>query len=317
MMKSKKAFTLIELLVVVAIIALLIAILLPSLARAREMARRSMCASNLRQIGLAMIQYAQTNNDSFPKVNSPTGGDILGTNTSTGGSIGTTGVEDDAYFRNLHDDGVDYPFDSANNDDNRADEGEDKTVSSCVWLLCRTDYQPVDTKVFVCPSVKKKYNKQDPMSDAGHRRGPKYFSDFYVDPTVGALITYSFHNPWIGPWDTTTPKPAFVIAGDENNGIDPTDDGNKDNSNSANHSQEGQNIMAVDASVKFVKTVHAGLNDDNIYTSYVDGSGAPLTNTNPRDEAGEKFVKPSGEYFDTILVPVEDSVLDDGWDTGM
>lgn len=311
-MKSKKAFTLIELLVVVAIIALLIAILLPSLARAREMARRSMCASNLRQIGLAMIQYAQTNNESFPKVNSPTGANILGTNNSFDGSDPLS-----AYFRDLNSNGIDDPFTS---DASKCPTGKDKTVSSCLWLLCRTNYQPMDTKAFICPSVKKKYNKQDPMEDNnGDRRGPKYFSDFYCDPSVGYLISYSFQNPWAGPWDTTTPKPGFVIAGDENNGIDPTDDGHKENSNSANHNQEGQNVMAVDASVKFVKTVHAGLNDDNIYTSYVDNSGNPLTNTNPRDEAGALYVKPSGEYFDTVLIPLDDGVLGNSgtWDSSM
>lgn len=55
----KHGFTLIELLVVIAIIALLAAILFPVFARARENARRSSCQSNLKQIGLAYIQYTQ------------------------------------------------------------------------------------------------------------------------------------------------------------------------------------------------------------------------------------------------------------------
>jgi len=62
----KKGFTLIELLVVIAIIAILAAILFPVFAQAREKARAITCVSNEKQMGLAMLQYLQDNDDTFP-----------------------------------------------------------------------------------------------------------------------------------------------------------------------------------------------------------------------------------------------------------
>ena len=64
--KFNKGFTLIELLVVIAIIGILAGILLPVLSRARESARKTQCMSNVKQIGMGLIMYANENNESFP-----------------------------------------------------------------------------------------------------------------------------------------------------------------------------------------------------------------------------------------------------------
>jgi len=66
--RGREAFTLIELLIVVAIIAVLIALLMPTLTQAREKAKHTICAGNLRSINLAWFMYMEENDGTSPRI---------------------------------------------------------------------------------------------------------------------------------------------------------------------------------------------------------------------------------------------------------
>jgi len=123
----KAGFTLVELLVVIGIIALLISILLPSLNRARETANRVKCASNLRQIGQAILLYANENKGAYPRTYGP-GNVATAGNAATWGT-GTPGFSDPF----LNNSGV------SNND-----------ITASLFLLMRS--QDIGSEVFTCPS---------------------------------------------------------------------------------------------------------------------------------------------------------------------
>jgi prepilin-type N-terminal cleavage/methylation domain-containing protein/prepilin-type processing-associated H-X9-DG protein len=280
-----RAFTLIELLVVVAIMALLMGILLPTLAAARDVARRASCAANLHAIGKAMSIYAAQENI-FPTGLPPAKASTVGM---------WKNPPDPAYVTPDHD--------LLNNLFTQNTKFGEPMIN--LWILVLQ--QSLLPKQFIC--------KSDPRAPVPARQinassGFHYLNfgivseDDYGDPVRGATFSYAFAYPWSGPtssvppwWkgdpDAGVPIGADIgpsLAGPENN---PTAGPGTAASNSKNHGGKGQNVLFADAHVDFVARNDVGRQGDNIYTAdnnnlFVKAGGAKLSgttnlNANPAD----------------------------------
>jgi prepilin-type N-terminal cleavage/methylation domain-containing protein len=177
-MRRTKGFTLVELLVVIAIIALLIAILLPSLARARELSKRTVCGTQLKAVGGAAVMYGNDNAGSWmiPAHKGVTF-DISIPNDSINWTQRMGG----------HDNGVDQAFRqslwsnaSAPQPWGDPEDATEVSVSRALWQLIRENR--VAPKMMVCPSSDD--DVIDPLRDyntdvnARNVRAPDVFYDF-------------------------------------------------------------------------------------------------------------------------------------------
>jgi len=284
--KKTRGFTLIELLVVVAIIALLISILLPSLARARELSKRTVCAANLKGTGNGFATYATANNDDWPipAHDTATAQDVTVVTYAgqTGLKRGTAGVPDN---------GETYGPIVLTGDPTPTIA---LSTTRAFWYLIRSGAS--SPKSFICPSSEDAPNAEDNPQDywdfgngdnvqttaqavPGQPAGYKQVSYGYqvpygkngrpspnVDQDMALVADKGPYSGFLEAGKTEPPPMGPTTV----NSTSAPDDWKK--WNSPNHGGqldgEGQNVMYNDAHVDFVMTPLAGAGKDNIYTGW-------------------------------------------------
>jgi len=224
---KRRGFTLIELLVVVAIIALLIAILLPSLGKAKELSNRSVCAANVRGIMQSMVVYTADNADNYPYLG-PT--DTASANKNPVGQH-TGGLMNDIYFL----------------------VGSGSVAPK--QFVCKSDN-------YATPAQSAQSIQTLPGYDPPYWKTGNAFSEYCYSYSFAfqyfsnnSLATY-----WRNSMDAGCPiaadmNPGSVVAFPKTA-----------LHNSHTHNDEGQNVGYADAHAEFTRTPLAGEGGDNIYS---------------------------------------------------
>lgn len=302
--KRRKAFTLIELLVVVAIIALLISILLPSLARAREIAKRAVCAANLKGVGTGIKVYANDNSDWYA---------VAPYDQGAGGSENTTGIS----FVGQMGASLETPL-----------EGNITAVHPSRSLFLLVIDGTCTAKQFICPSSGD--SEDDLRNESGGNQVAAQPGINRFDFKGYPFLSYGYQLPFgkaapnenldprmaiaadKGPYFTSGSTTAGNVIADAYSQVNSPDaDGDSEEEilkwenakwteyNSRNHAGEGQNVLYQDGHVDFTKKPIVGVTYDNIYTMHSGES------TMSQVMLGDRPADNEGPYknTDSVIVP--------------
>jgi type II secretory pathway pseudopilin PulG len=264
----RRGYTFIDLIIVLVIVLLLCGMLAPAMHSARSASDIVKCGSNLRQIGQAMMLYANENKGEFPRTRwdfskpQPT----HYSNWATADPFSISGP---------------VPND----------------VTAALFLLLRT--QDITPGVFICPS-----DTAEPWSYSGATVDKR--SNFPNGNHLSYSLQNCY--PGSGVKDkfawTNTLKADYAIAADMNPGSPAVLSVNLSTTgtalqaaNSANHEYAGQNILYGDLHVEFLPSPFAGVNQDNIY-----GAGR-LNADGTIDPIAYAIIAPPAHWQDSVLLP--------------
>ena len=275
--RGRRGVTLLDLIVVLVLLPVLL--LTASCWRRTNhgSSNRVKCASNLRQIGQAILLYSNENGGAYPRTTAGTGETIT--------PVWGTGITSSKPFE----DGGPQPND----------------VTAAMFLLLRT--QDITSEVFTCPSSNAEKDTFGGGANAAINRSN--FTDLKKN------LAYSYQNPY--PNDGALRRKfelnnkisaEFAVASDMNPGVK----GDNDNvlavtstssaqqmkqGNSNNHDQDGQNVLYGDGHVEFQQNPFVGVQRDNIFTARTGDKPNPKT---------ELIVASPYDANDSILLPTDD-----------
>jgi len=262
---KRRGFTLIELLVVVAIIALLIAILLPSLGKARELSNRSVCAANIRGIQQSLVVYSSGNDQYYPWAGNPA-------------SQQTIAVKGNNF------------------------QSSTSSVMANMYMLVSTNGPSgnfpggagqVAPKSFIC--------KSDPANTTASTTNNTYWTGG-SSPDFCYSYSFAYHQVQqaVAPWWKDTSDAACPISADMNPGsIKVPSTATK--YNSVNHQGDGQNVGYADGHASFERQPNSGENQDNIYNY---GGNNTSNGVSGNSYGGNQQTGTTQGTFDNCLVPM-------------
>jgi prepilin-type N-terminal cleavage/methylation domain-containing protein/prepilin-type processing-associated H-X9-DG protein len=239
----RAAFSLIELLVVLGIISILLGFLLPAMEHVRHQGYIDKCASNLRQIGMAISMYSNENQGNYPRTPyDPTQPLTMGTGISASDPFQTGGV-------------------SAND------------LTAAPFLLLRLQRLPAE--IFICPYNDATTYVVDPADPQKHSNftnwkenlGYSFANPYPALPVADAGYRLTNHLPGNFPVASdlnpgSKPPVADVTAAKSGASSRIIED-----ANSLNHEQDGQNVLYADGHVDFQQSCLCGIGQDNIFTN--------------------------------------------------
>jgi len=258
--------------VVIAIISLLVSIMVPSLDRVRELARRAKCAANLRSSGSAMVLYAESEG-SYPYV--PLNGAGWGVAVGTGREIN--------------------PF---------AGAAQSRNPTSTLYLLVRGVY--CGGAIFVCPSAEEREDDSQSAdrwdftsgANVSHALMNPYGSSRQLRESSGQVVLMADASPYFAAGTGLRNATAVVDFGAN------PDEAAVARGNSPNHRGEGQNVARYGGSAEFRSRADCGAGNDNIYTRAANASGTdPGGNLPAAGADGSQYDQGPAGPEDSYLLP--------------